>query len=155
MPHDVRPTYETNRLVVIVTDMARLRKISPYVAAILVVSLLDWRLLRSFLPSGAKFTPYLFHSVEKGVFQSPGGHHKVTVVYNDGGAMHSGNHWTWIVADDLLTGKRVVASGYSFFPEISREPFPLSWIDDHTFEVLFVESRRSTVHILVRTTMPH
>jgi hypothetical protein len=104
-------------------------------------ALLGWRAYRAVVPSGAGFTPYACYSVVKGVYSSPRGRHHLRVVYNDAGAMHSGNHWTWLVTDHWFTGKRVVAQGYRSAPEIWAEPFEINWVDDDTFGVSFLTKR--------------
>jgi hypothetical protein len=132
--------------------MARVRRTSTILAVIIVLAFLSWRVLRAFVPSGAGFFPYLLASIEKDVYLSPGGQHRVAVVYNDAGAAHSGNHWTWIVTDHWLIGKKVVAEGYTG-SEIIGEPFSMSWLDEHTFVVSFLNDRHGREPITVRVAL--
>jgi len=87
-----------------------------------------WRVYREFRPGGATWTPPLWSldtAIDGGSYVAPDGR-TVRVVFHDFGAAQSGNYWTWIVADNELTGKRVIAEGYSS-PDVreGREPFPL------------------------------
>jgi hypothetical protein len=116
-------------------------------------ALLCYRAYRDVVPSGASFTPYTCYSVVKGVYSSPGGRHRVRVVYNDAGAMHSGNHWTWLVTDHWLTGKRVVAQGYRSAPEIWAEPFEINWVDEDTCVVSFLTKRHGGESRTVQVTL--
>lgn len=47
---------------------------------------------------------------------------------NDAGAMHSGNHWTWVVEYRWLTGMHVVTEGY-LEPQVALDsnPIPVTW----------------------------
>jgi hypothetical protein len=38
------------------------------------------------------------------------------VVANDAGAMHSGNHWAWVLTRPGLAGQRVTAEAALTFP---------------------------------------
>src|SRR5437016_2631974 len=87
------------------------------------------RVYRHVVPVGASFTPYVEYSDLGPKSVSPDGRRVVTIVFNDAGGMHSGNHWTWLVVDDLLTGKRVIAEGFSV-PRVrfGEVPFPIEWL---------------------------
>jgi len=91
-------------------------------AALLVVITLG-RIYTQIIPVGATPLPFLC-SVTGVPITSADGSVSVKVIHNDAGAMHSGNHWTWIVAESPLFGKRVVAAGY-VGPEIAVNGKPL------------------------------
>lgn len=111
-------------------------------AGILVAYTLVLRGVFEYVPWGAVGVPYLAASRKGPALQSPDGQYTVEVVYNDAGAAHSGNHWTWIVVYDPLLGRRVVAEGY-MEPEVAvlGKPVPLWWEDGRTFRVEFLDKR--------------
>jgi hypothetical protein len=75
---------------------------------------------------------------------SPDGAWRLRIRFNDAGGMHSGNHWTWILARDRLGLEYVVAQGYSLAEVRRREAaLPIRWIDDRTFLIGFVDGRHS------------
>jgi hypothetical protein len=100
------------------------------------------RAYRQVIPRGADFYSYQLASVGGPTLVSPDGRRSVQVMFNDAGAAHSGFHWTWVIVDDLLSGRSVVAQGYSL-PDVALRhgSFPLRWIDGRTFEVTFVAGR--------------
>ena len=63
-------------------------------------------------------------------------------MFNDAGAAHSGNHWTWLIFNDWLSGKHVVAEGYSR-PDVRQGEvaFPFRWLDSRTLTVEFATRR--------------
>ncbi len=82
-----------------------LRRVILAGIALLAVTILWTRIV----PIGASPQPFLLASVDEG--------HRIPdrpyqIYYNDAGAMHSGNFWTWIVKDYGVF-KVVVAEGYS------------------------------------------
>jgi hypothetical protein len=81
------------------------------VACVLVVSLFCTRLYYSYVPRGASLEPFLGYSRELPSIRSPAGK-TYRVFVNDAGAMHSGNHWVWVVDHAWITGRRVVSDGY-------------------------------------------
>lgn len=77
------------------------------------------------------------------VLLSPSATNRVTVIVNDAGAMHSGNHYTWALAYDRLTGWRVVTAGYIDAAEyVETRRVPLRWLTDEEIETTFCEGRR-------------
>lgn len=78
------------------------------VAALLLLLLRGYR---EFVPAGARPTAYILASVDGGTITSPEGR-QYEIQFNDAGAMHSGNHWTWVVGYSWLTGMYVETSGY-------------------------------------------
>ena len=77
-------------------------------ACIGVAGVLLFVLLRS-APIGAVCIPYFVASIDEG--------HQVSgmpwrIIYNDAGAAHSGNFWTWVIEDRGLY-RIVIAQGYS------------------------------------------
>jgi hypothetical protein len=124
-----------------------------HIRAIVLVSILwpfaalpvAWRIYRHFIPSGTSFYPYwsFLDPIREGPeLISPDGRRVVRVMFNDAGAAHSGNHWTWLIVDDWLTGKRVVSEGYSR-PEVRQGEvaFPSRWLDAQTLSVAFATRR--------------
>jgi hypothetical protein len=74
--------------------------------------------------------------------QSPDGRRTVRVFFNDAGAAHSGNHWTWVIEDSWVLGRRVVAQGY-LGPEfrMGEQPMPLDWRVGDEVHVKFANGR--------------
>lgn len=95
------------------------------------------RAYRHAIPAGAEFFPFWLASVEGPRLESPDRKRVLQVVFNDAGAAHSGNHWTWLIADDWLMGKRVAAEGYT----LMRDPIPWRWTDDRTISIEFTAKR--------------
>jgi len=80
------------------------------------------------------------------VLRSPDGSCILNVYFNDAGAMHSGNHWTWIIKNDIFSGKSCVAQGY--MSAVDKDgPFPATWDgNEHmiiTFRSIRIVSRRA------------
>jgi hypothetical protein len=122
-----------------------LRQILLLLMVPLVIIAVAWRVYRHLVPSGTDFYPYwalLDPIVEGPKLISPPGRRVIHVMLNDAGAVHSGNFWTWLIVDDWLTGKRVIAEGYSL-PDVRYQtvPFPLRWLDDRTITVAFAAGR--------------
>jgi hypothetical protein len=114
--------------------------------AVAIIALAVFACLRTYrqvIPRGANPYPFWSASFDGPSLVSPDGQRAVHVVFNDAGAMHSGFHWTWLVADDWVLGRSVVAEGYSL-PDVTRGevPYPLRWVDDLTFTTRFVAGRR-------------
>ena len=86
-------------------------KFLMFLVCILLVPLFCTRLYYSFVPRGAAFEPFVGYSRELAPISSPTGK-TYRVFVNDAGAMHSGNHWVWVVYDDWFTGKSVILDGY-------------------------------------------
>src|SRR4051812_18884446 len=102
--------------------------------------------VRQAVPAGLRvgsFEPFYLWSRDLGTFPSPEGTLEVRVVVNDAGAMHSGNHWTWVLSFSRLCGWRVVAEGYLFYEDTRRETLPLRWLSEKEIEVRFRQGRRS------------
>jgi hypothetical protein len=96
--------------------------------------------------------PFLFWSRDLGTFRSPCGTSQVRVVVNDAGAMHSGNHWTWVLAPSPL-GSRVVAEGYLGSDAAGGQP-PLRWVSEREVEVTFLQGRHSGVGVTRSVRVP-
>jgi hypothetical protein len=123
----------------------------------LAVIISAWRVYRHEIPSGTDFYPYwspLDPIVMGPKLVSPDGSRVIQVMFNDAGAAHSGNHWTWLIVDKTLMGKSVIAEGYSNASVRRGEaPFPSRWLNNETISVDFVKGRYdSTSHkeIVVR-----
>ena len=66
------------------------------------------------------------------------------MLFGDAGATHSGNFWTWVLASHWLTGKRIVAEGYSAYDvRYSTQKFPIEWINEKKCWISFVERNRN------------
>jgi hypothetical protein len=105
-------------------------------------SVAGWRLYREYTPKGAKYWAWKDARVVGPTFTSPDGTHTVKVSFNDAGAMHSGNHWMWIVEYSRLSGMRVVAGGF-VGPAITidGEPVEFEWTSQNTFRVKCLSGR--------------
>jgi hypothetical protein len=119
-----------------------------WVVGLLAIPLLAgvWGFLQV-VPAGLRLRslePYFFWSRDLGVFPSPGGTNEVRVVVNDAGAMHSGNHWIWVVKSPAGSRQRIVAEGYVLYDETSRETLPLRWVSENEIEVSFRTGRRAS-----------
>ena len=111
----------------------RLKTLFTITAIVAVTVCVAARTYNQFVPRGLRsdsFTPYFAASNDGGSITSPNG---VTyhIRFNDAGAMHSGNHWTWVISNNFLTGSRLVTEGY-LGPEyaVQREQIPVEWEDD-------------------------
>ena len=103
------------------------------------------------IPSGVH-NPTAWRSGEDGqALRSPDGSWTLRVRFNDGGAMHSGNFWTWVVAKDRWGREQVVAERYSP-PQVryGDQPLPARWIDNATVDVDFLPQRYSAPGVLTR-----
>jgi hypothetical protein len=125
--------------------MSKLRRTVAVVAATFaVVLLVGWRILRHLVPCGASTLPFVFASVENASIRAPGGM-CVMVVYNDAGAAHSGNHWTWMVTESWVWGKSVVGEGYCLPKRVMCGASPVvGWADESTARVMMVPSQYSS-----------
>jgi len=121
-----------------------------------VVFLVGWRLYREQCPACTRWSLGLLFSfdtpVDGGTYTSPAGQ-QVTVTFHDFGAAQSGKYYTWILAHHWLTGKCVVAQGYS--DNSVREgsaPLPLRWNADGSLTATFFKSKytNETVDVTVR-----
>ena len=78
----------------------------------------------------------------------------IKVYYNDAGAMHSGNHWAWVV-DESCFLHCVVAEGYVSRAVVSGDqPFPLQ-VQEDSCVVAFLKDRygeddKATVQVKIR-----
>ena len=81
------------------------------VACILLMLLFCMRLYYEVVPRGASLEPFVGYSRELSTINSPAGK-TYRVFVNDAGAMHSGNHWVWVVGHHWLTGRSVILEGY-------------------------------------------
>jgi hypothetical protein len=113
-------------------------------AVALVFAVAAMRIYFSIVPRGASFFPWTMARVDGPTLRSPDGQRTVHVYFNDAGAMHSGNHWTWIVEDSWLWGRSVVSAGY-LDPGIAvkGEPVPLEWGPHNEVQVRFLPGRYS------------
>ncbi len=104
-----------------------------------------WRIYRNIIPSGTAFYPYwslLDPIVEGPRLVLSNKRRVIQVQFNDAGGAQSGNHWTWLIVDEWLTGKHVIAEGYSS-PSVRRGevPFPYRWLGGRKLSVEFVAKR--------------
>jgi hypothetical protein len=126
------------------------------VAVVTAALLSAWQYHRV-VPAGLRLRsvePYFTASRDLGAFPSPEGTREVRVVVNDAGAMHSGNHWVWVLAPTSLGGQRIVAEGYVPFEETRRETLPLRWLSDSTISLSFRQGRRSAAVVTRTVSVP-
>jgi len=123
------------------------RKSSAAIKCILagfVICVAAWRIYHQTLSYVTGYDPMLVAMVvvDGGAVSSPGRTTKLHIYYHDAGATHSGNFSTWITVDSWLTGKKLVAEGFSSYPvRYGREPFPVEWVDEKTFWIAFTDFR--------------
>ena len=125
--------------------MKRLRKFLLILLLAALAGALLWRLKLHFVPPGVKPTAFLLASTEQQSATSPGGR-KLYYRFNDAGAAHSGFHYTWCYTDHWLTGKKVIAGGFSE-PEVRRGEIalPLVWHENgKDFSVRFAAGRHDS-----------
>lgn len=105
----------------------RTKTVLKFIVALAIFIVASLRVYREFVPAGANPIPYLGYSVDGGKITAPGGT-SYNIRFNDAGGMHSGNHWTWVVKCNLLTGRYVEIAGY-LGPEyaVDREKIPVQW----------------------------
>lgn len=130
------------------------RRKGPIIALVVVVLLLasGWYFYRqsmySVIDDGIDLVTYA--TEDAGTILSPEGTSKLYLTFHDAGATHSGNFWTWITIKSRITGRKVVAQGYSSYPvRYQQEKFPITWIDEKTFQVTFVQQRSNDPHTLI------
>jgi len=113
------------------------------IPAMVVLSLLAGiRTCGTFIPYGASPIPFLFARVQGPILTSPNASRTLTVYFNDAGAAHSGNHWTWVVENHWLFGSRMVTEGYLGGEiAVSGDPVPHTWSDGNQIEVRYLISR--------------
>ena len=101
-------------------------------------------MFRSIVPAGASPYPFLMARVKGPLLESPDGKTRLQVWFNDAGAAHSGNHWTWIVRSHWLLGGSVVAQGYLGGEQAARgEPVPARWTGERSLSITFLNGRYS------------
>lgn len=93
------------------TPQHRKRKILIALACFIGVSVAGVRIYYEFVPRGVSFISFTGYSRQLPSITSPNGK-TYQVFVNDAGAMHSGNYWTWVIDNHLLTGRYVVSEGY-------------------------------------------
>jgi hypothetical protein len=112
---------------------------------------------RQVVPAGLRLRsvePFFFWSRDLGTFSSADGTHEVRVIVNDGGAMHSGNHWVWVISFSPITGQRILAEGYVGFEDTNRERLPLRWISQDEIAMTFRQGRHSSVELTTTFAVP-
>ena len=125
--------------------MKSLKKLFASLFFVALITGFFWRVKLHFVPAGARIQPFLFASTETHTSTSPSGE-KLHYRFNDAGAAHRGYHYTWCYRDHWLTGKKVIASGYSL-PEVrnGEKEFPITWHEaGHNFRVRFTAGRRDS-----------
>ena len=135
-----------------------MKRLRPPLALLLLATLTGttlWRLKLHFVPSGAKMTAFLLASTDQQISVSPGGR-KLYYRFNDAGAAHSGFHYAWCYTDHWLTGKKVVAGGFSEPQVRSGEvALPLVWHENGTgFSVRFAAGRHDPSILWVSGRLP-
>ena len=138
----MRPPWLTTRRIVIATAILAVPVF--WLCSGVLVLLLLWLPGRWGVPRGVD-KPSAFEWGEDGPpLVSPKGDWKLRVRFNDAGAMHSGNFWTWVIAKDRDGWEYVIAQGYSAWDVRSgKQALPVHWLDDGSFEITFVDGRYS------------
>lgn len=108
----------------------RTKTVLKFVFAVAILIVASFRVHREFVPAGANPIPYLGYSVDGGTITAPEGT-SYNIRFNDAGGMHSGNHWTWVVKYNFLTGRYVEIAGY-LGPEyaVDGEEIPVQWVGE-------------------------
>lgn len=121
------------------------RKLTIAIAIAVVLAAAAIRLYFAIVPRGASFYPWTMARVDGPTLKSPDGRRTLRVYFNDAGAMHSGNHWTWVVEDSWLWGRGVVSEGY-LGPDIAVRgaPAPVEWRPHNAMRVRFLPGRHNT-----------
>ncbi len=98
------------------------------------------RIYRNFVPEGAEFKAYALESEEGPVFPQVGTRPELKVRFERTGDTKGGNYHSWVVYDDWIWGKKVVAQGFSSHKVYKQEePFPLKWMPNGvSIEVKFM-----------------
>jgi hypothetical protein len=119
-------------------------------ACVLVVGALVLYIVPVGLPVG-RYEAFFLWSTNHGVMTSPGGSSTIRVVVNDAGAMHSGNHWMWILGRTFVGREKVLGEGYIDNIEYVRaRSIPVRWVSENEIEVDFCMSRKSSERLLHR-----
>jgi len=129
---------------------AKARKRIFTIVALVLMLAFGYRCLCAFVPPKVSLEAFLFASTRGQDLRSPDGSQTLSVYINDAGAMHSGNHWVWIVKDDIAFGTRVVVEGYITALERERltsVPLTVTW-NDRTLSVDFSRSRYGSERVL-------
>jgi len=122
-----------------------LRKAVAWSLGVALVGAVALRCYRALVPWDAQVYPWLMARVSGPVLTSPDGRRTLKVYFNNAGAMHSGNHWTWVVEESRWLGRRVVAQGYLSPQEaVSGGAVPLTWGEGNSIGVAFLAGKRST-----------
>jgi hypothetical protein len=118
------------------------RKLAIATGLAVVLAVVAVRGYVAIVPRGASFYPWTMARVDGPTLKSPDGQRTVRVYFNDAGAMHSGNHWTWVVEDSWFWGRRVVNQGY-VGPEVAvrGKTVPLEWGPHNEVRVQFLAGR--------------
>ena len=102
------------------------------------------RLYGALIPWGASIQPFLLASARGPVLTSPDGARQIEAHFNDAGAAHSGNHWTWFTEYYWSVGRVVISEGYLGANEaLDGGAIPITWGPDNEFTVKFLESRHN------------
>jgi hypothetical protein len=72
-------------------------KLAIATACAMLAGVLAVRAYFAVVPRGASLQAWTLARVDGPELKSPDGRRVVRAYFNDAGAMHSGNHWTWIV----------------------------------------------------------
>jgi hypothetical protein len=103
--------------------------------AVLAASTAYLYLVPSGLPNWGCVVGYMLLSVDRGAYVSPDGSRTIRIVDLDGGALHSGQFRTFVVARSWLRD-RVIADNWLSEP---GGPVPVRWLDGRHVVVKFSE----------------
>ncbi len=124
-------------------DRTAIRNLLKSAVLIAIILLAAVRFYFDHVPVGAPFQPWILARVEGPILKSPDGKRMLRIFFNGAGAMHSGNHWTWIVEDCWWCGWRVVDEGYLDYDAIVTKSVPLTWEANNEFHAEFLPGRYS------------
>lgn len=99
-------------------------------AVVLFCTVVGARIALEIVPMGANPMVFFVSAVSGQQLMSPNGR-RYRIYYSDMGAMHSGNHWAWIVERRMWLGGRVIAEGY-LKPRMryQMEDVPVIWVEE-------------------------
>lgn len=110
-------------------------KVGIITCSIVIVISLSSRIV----PFKANPIPYLVASVDEG-HKVPGKPYRI--IYNDGGGMHSGNFWTYLVKDSAVFSSVIVQGYQTSDVRYGKSPIPVRNVHGY-LEIGFADSRRS------------
>jgi len=123
-------------------DKPRSRRWVVWVVATLFAALGVPAAYFTIVPAGASPLPWLLARVNGPLLRTPDGKTTLRVYFNDAGAAHSGNHWTWVVKEHALGFKTVELAGYCDTSVAVRgAALPHEWTPEGRLRIEFLDRR--------------